>query len=76
MKPSGDGNTVDNSPNLLHGPGSSAWSLILTPTYQYERFLGRGEFSFVAASQTTPGAVFGPTRRRRGCWSIPDSCSE
>jgi len=53
------GNTVNNSPNLLYGPGSSAWSLTLTPTYQYERFFARGEFSFVAASHTTPGAVFG-----------------
>jgi len=54
------GNAADNAPNLLYGPGSNAWSLTVTPTYQYERFFTRAEFSYVGTSHTTAGAVFGP----------------
>jgi len=53
------GSAADNSPNLLYGPGSHAWSLTVTPTYQYERFFARAEFSFVCAGHTTAGSVFG-----------------
>ena len=53
------GSATDNSPNLLYGPGSNAWSLTVTPTYQYERFFARAEFSFVGAGHTAAGSAFG-----------------
>jgi hypothetical protein len=54
------GNVSDGAPNLLFGPGSAGWSLTLTPTFQDHGFFVRGEFSFVQASNITPGDVFGP----------------
>ena len=53
------GSTTDGSPNLLYGPGSSAWSLTLTPTYQKSLFFLRGEVSYVGASSTSGGLAFG-----------------
>lgn len=53
------GRSTDHSINLLYGPGSSAWSITLTPTYQYQRFFTRGDISFVRANDYAPGAVFG-----------------
>jgi hypothetical protein len=53
------GSVADNSPNLLYGPGSNAWSLTVTPTYQYERFFARAEFSYVGANHTAAGSAFG-----------------
>lgn len=49
------------SPNLLYGPGSSAMSLTLTPTYQYGIYFVRGDASLVQAFDTTAGAAFGKT---------------
>ncbi len=54
------GSAMDGAPNLLYGQGSNAWSFTLTPTYQYKRFFGRTEFSFVKANDITSGAAFGP----------------
>jgi len=45
--------------NFLYGTGSEAFSLTVTPTYQYKIFFARAEASYVRASNTTPGAVFG-----------------
>jgi hypothetical protein len=46
--------------NLLYGPNSDAWSITVTPTYQYNVFFGRAEFSYVeATSKPTPGDAFG-----------------
>ena len=53
------GSTAQNSVNLLYGPGSDAWSLTLTPTYQYQRFFTRADLSFVRATSLTPGDAFG-----------------
>lgn len=53
------GNVTDGSPNLMYGPGSKAWSITLTPTYQKEAFFARAEVSFVKANSTTSGLVFG-----------------
>ncbi len=53
------GNTTDGAANLMYGPGSEAWSLTLTPTYQYKQFFVRAEGSFVQAMSYTPGDVFG-----------------
>jgi len=54
----------ENSPkgsaaNLLYGVGSDAWSLTVTPTFQYKQFFFRGEASYVQANSYAPGAVFG-----------------
>ena len=56
---SSSGDATDGSANLLYGPGSEAWSISLTPTYQYKNFFARGEVSFVQAVQYTSGDVFG-----------------
>jgi hypothetical protein len=55
------GSVVDNTPNLMYGPGSKAWSITLTPTYQRNIFFARADLSYVGTSGTTPGLVFGPT---------------
>ena len=47
--------------NLLYGPGSGAWSLTLTPTWQYKILFVRGELSYTRAGAMTPGFAFGPT---------------
>jgi len=44
---------------VLYGPGSSAWSLTFTPTYQQGIFFVREEVSFVQANSITPGFAFG-----------------
>ncbi len=54
------GSAAENSVNLIYGPGSAAWSITLTPTFQYQRFFTRGDLSFVRAKSFTPGDVFGP----------------
>ncbi|HUD26612.1 MAG TPA: outer membrane beta-barrel protein [Burkholderiaceae bacterium] len=46
-------------PSLLFGPGSNAWSLTVTPTWQNKFFFARVEASYVKATSTTPGFVFG-----------------
>ncbi len=48
------------APNLLYGKGSNAWSITLTPTYQWKTFFARADFSYVGASSITPGAALGP----------------
>jgi hypothetical protein len=53
--------------NLILGPRSNAWSLTLTPTYQYKIYFVRAEASYVSAGGIDfaqgPGAgpAFGPT---------------
>lgn len=54
------GSAAENSVNLLYGPGSGAWSITVTPTFQYDRFFVRGDLSFVRATSFTPGSAFGP----------------
>jgi hypothetical protein len=53
------GSVQEDAPDLLYGPRSTAWSVTITPTYQYERFFARAEFSYVGTRHTTPGSVFG-----------------
>lgn len=50
----GDGGT-----NLLYGPGSSAWSLTVTPTYQNGIFFARGEASYTKIEDGVSGSEFG-----------------
>jgi hypothetical protein len=54
-----NGNADEDAPNLLYGPGSKAWSITVTPTWQYNRFFARAEFSAVTASSITLGDAFG-----------------
>jgi Putative beta-barrel porin-2, OmpL-like. bbp2 len=56
---SSSGSFTDGSANLLYGPGSKAWSLTFTPTYQVGAFFTRGEVSLVGASSSAPGFEFG-----------------
>lgn len=53
------GSLASGAPNLLYGPGSSAWSVTLTPTYQYKIFFARAEFSHVGTGSATRGLAFG-----------------
>ena len=48
-----------NSPSLVYGPGSNAFSMTITPTYQFQIYFVRAEISYVSASSTTPGFGFG-----------------
>jgi hypothetical protein len=52
------GSPSQNSVNLMYGPGSGAWSITLTPTFQYKRFFTRGDVSIVRAVNAAPGAAF------------------
>src|SRR5579875_37976 len=45
--------------NLLFGPGSSAWSITITPTFQDHDFFVRSEVAIVGAIDYTPGSGFG-----------------
>ncbi len=53
------GNLASNSANLMYGPGSTAWSITATPTYQYKKFFTRTDISYVGAGNITPGSAFG-----------------
>jgi hypothetical protein len=53
------GSIASNSVNLLYGPGSSATSLSVTPTYQSGGFFTRAEASWVHTYDYEPGLGFG-----------------
>ncbi len=58
---SSTGSAAAGSANMLiAGPGSKAWSITLTPTFQYKVFFARVEGSYVGASGITPGFAYGP----------------
>jgi len=52
------GSATDGTVNLLFGPGSSAWSVTVTPTWQDGFFFTRLEGSYVGASSVVPGFGF------------------
>jgi hypothetical protein len=56
---SSTGSAANGAPSLIYGPGSSAWSVTLTPTYQFEKYFVRAEVAYVDAMHTMPGAAFG-----------------
>lgn len=56
---SSTGSAIGQAVNLLFGPGSGGWSITVTPTFQDHDFFVRGEFSFLRATQYTPGDAFG-----------------
>jgi len=53
--------STSGAANLLYGPGSSAMSFTVTPTWQNGVWFVRGEASYVEAFSTTAGSVFGKT---------------
>ena len=59
------GSNAEQSVNLLYGPGSAAWSLTVTPTFQYKHFFTRGDVSFVL-STTRWAALSVPWAQNRG----------
>jgi hypothetical protein len=54
------GSVASGAPSLLYGPGSGAWSLTVTPTWQKGIFFGRVQGSYVHAFDTVPGFALGP----------------
>jgi hypothetical protein len=54
------GSLANGSPSLIYGPGSGAFSLTFTPTYQWSYFFGRAEFSWVKANGVIAGFGLGP----------------
>jgi hypothetical protein len=56
---SSSGSFVTGTPSLLYGPGSDAWSLTITPTYQHGIFFARADASYVGLGHTAPGFAFG-----------------
>ncbi|HEY7302741.1 MAG TPA: outer membrane beta-barrel protein [Bryobacteraceae bacterium] len=55
------GKAAEQAVNLMYGPGSAAWSITATPTFQYGGFFVRGDLAWVRATDYTPGYAFGPT---------------
>lgn len=53
------GSTADGAPNLLYGPGSSAWSATITPTYRRNLFFARAELSYMHVNGATAGLALG-----------------
>ena len=54
------GSLANGGTNLLYGPGSGAFAFTVTPTYRKDAFFLRGDLAIVHATNSTPGAVFGP----------------
>lgn len=59
------GSVGGTTPSLLYGPGSSAWSLTFTPTYQRGIVFVRGEASHVGLADLTPAYGFGSSLNRK-----------
>lgn len=53
------GNFTNGAPSLLYGPGSHAWSLTVTPTYQHGVFFARAEGSYAGIGHSAPGFELG-----------------
>ena len=53
------GSAANDAPNLLYGPGSHAWSLTVTPSYQRGIFFARAEGSYTGIGNSAPGFDFG-----------------
>jgi hypothetical protein len=56
---SSTGSNANGAPNLMYGPGSKAWSITVTPTYQNNSFFACAEVSYVGTRDTTSGFAFG-----------------
>ncbi|MGH6890136.1 MAG: outer membrane beta-barrel protein [Rhizomicrobium sp.] len=56
---SSSGNSAVGTPNLLYGPGSDAWSLTVTPTWQHGIVFARADASYVGVGHAAAGFAFG-----------------
>jgi hypothetical protein len=56
------GNVANGAPNLLYGPGSNAWSVTVTPTYQYGIFFRAGRILACRGTQHDTGIGVRPGR--------------
>ncbi len=56
---SGTVGNLASAQSALYGPGSSALSFTITPTFTWDRYFLRGEFAYVEAFDVTPGFGFG-----------------
>ena len=57
---SSSGSLANGAPELVNGgPGAKNWSITLTPSFQYNIFFARAEFSYVGLDRTNPGFAFG-----------------
>src|SRR3954462_4937308 len=54
-----NGSAASGAPDLLYGPGSRAWTLTVTPTWQEGRVFARLEPSYTQARRFAPGRAFG-----------------
>lgn len=54
-----NGSVSNGAPSLIYGPGSGAWSLTVTPTWQKGIFFARAEGSYVKAFDVVPGFGLG-----------------
>jgi hypothetical protein len=54
-----NGSVSNGAPSLIYGPGSGAWSMTITPTWQKGLFFLRGEGSYVHAFDVVPGFGLG-----------------
>ena len=62
---SSSGQPGGTAANFLYGTGSDAWSITVSPTYQHKILFARAEVSYVKASHTTGGSVFGSSGNDR-----------
>ncbi|HEV2472397.1 MAG TPA: outer membrane beta-barrel protein [Chthonomonadales bacterium] len=54
------GDAAEGAPSLVYGPGSNAWSLTLSPTFQHNLFFARADLSYVGTGAITNGDALGP----------------
>jgi len=54
-----NGSVSNGAPSLIYGPGSGAWSLTVTPTWQKGIFFARAEGSYVKAHGVVEGSGLG-----------------
>ena len=53
------GSVANGAPSLAYGPGSGAWSMTITPTWQRGIYFARVEGSYVHAFDSVPGFALG-----------------
>lgn len=58
------GRRGSDTTSLLYGPGSSAFSATITPTYTIDRFFARAEYAHVELFNAAPGLAFGRDGRK------------
>ncbi len=51
--------TSAGSSNVMYGPRSNAWSITLTPSYQWKQLFARADLAYVGAGGVTPGLGLG-----------------